>query len=287
MTNAQSILGNLGINSSTVNALPTEESEKLEQMEIRRANCGQWSVRIDATTGGWKKHLHTCGQWRDHFCERCFQRRKEEVYGILMQIDEDCDSPVAIRVTPDEAKVLTRRMRDAGVNYRRFPTENGDVVIFDMSEFEWYGETIQPGELDAGELANTPLRKRMSGRLGEKPPVVGGDGDKDDPGEVITIKVESIVATAGQGHTLSEAWKVAMEKTRNLDPEFDADLLQWACWVRMSAYREAIVEMGGTINYVCTMNESVSSNSYTGWVYNEEDDEELGEMDLLWLHGRV
>ena len=78
---------------------------------------------------------------------------------------------------------------------------------------------------------------------------------------------------------------MAMDKTRHLDPEFDVDLLQWACRKRMTAYREAIIEMGGTVHYVCLMNESVSSNSYTGWVYNEEDDEELDEMNHLWWQG--
>ena len=163
----QEMFKGFGISQATTTTLSTEESEREAQRELRRANCGQFSVRVSAATGGWKRHLHTCGQWRDRFCERCYQDRKEKVYGTLLRIEEECDSPVAIRVTPGEAKALTRKMRDAGVEYKRYPTESGDdVVIFDLSEYEWYGSTIPAGELDLDELTATPERKRMSGDNG-------------------------------------------------------------------------------------------------------------------------
>jgi len=280
------MLANLGISQSTVVTLDTEESERLTQMEMRRSHCGLFSVRVNPTTGGWKRHQHKCGQWRDHFCERCFQDRKDAVAGTLLRIEEGCTSPIAVRMMPSEAKVHTRAMRERGVEYKRYPVEDGsEIVIFDLDDYEYYGDTMATGEVDLDELTATPLHKRSSGHLGDAPPMIVSD-DEDGEDQVIAVKVETVIAYAGEGMRLSDAWKAAMEATRDLNPAFDRDEIEAACQMRMDAYREAILAGGGTIRYVCRMNDTVSFKSYRGWIYSELNDESLIDMDLFWMRGR-
>jgi len=173
----------------------------------------------------------------------------------------------------EDATRLTRQLRDKGAEYKRYPTEEGDVVLFDRALHNAGQEEIPLDDLDFEAMADTPEGRRFSGSLGNQPTPA-------EEGESISVRVELVIAEPGEGHTLAEAWEEAMRRTRELNPGFDKNELEDALSRRTQAYKAVLLEQGGIIHFTSTGHERVSSNSYIGWDYNELDDRELWKMDL-------
>jgi len=269
--------------------LPTEEEElaqELEQerqrMEAKRANCGKHGIRVRAKDGKWKRIKYHCGLWRDGFCPRCYTRRMTDMKERYLRAVGKCQEPKACIMDQDEATKFIRRLKDSDVEYDRYPTKEGDIVLFDSAtyrDFEY--DQVSLDDLDFDLIADSPGKRRYSGTLGTDETPVTSEKDSN----AISVKVDVVIAKPGEGHKLSEAWQEALEKTKDLDPDFDVDEIEIACKQRIGAYCNAILQQGGQILLKSKAIEVVSPNSLSwkgdselgnnqDWVLDLENDQE-------------
>ena len=278
---ADAILEKLDLKDAPTIVLPTEEDDlddEQKKLIARRANCGRHGIRVNPKNGKWKRVKYYCGLWRDGFCPKCYADRMAEIKERYLRARAKCKEPTAAIMSKDEAKKLTRRLRDNDAEYERYPTEQGDIVLFDAAAHEEEGLNIIPlDDLDFDAIVSTPKGRRFSGSL-------GADDSASTTAEVgddsISVKVDTVIAKAGEGHKLSEAWTQAVEETKDLNPSFDKDEIEKACRTRIRAYRKAVLAQGGEILLNGTAIEVVSSNSLSWKEDSELDDKHLWVIDL-------
>jgi len=234
-----------------------EELEREDRRRHRIEQCGQYNSRPNPSDGRFRTVVFNCGYWRE--CDKCFSRRVAEFEERYEAIQTT--TPV-IGVTEagseGEAKKMVRHLRHIKRQYWRIPVEGGGaVILYDATDGEVYpqAETV----LDWHVLAKTPEGTRYSGNLGKDPPEV------DDFSEKKIINVPQVMVRLPDGVSLEECYQEAMERTADLDPEFDEYDLSFACWVRTTTLKEVILELGGEILNESVAFIAVTDKSYKRW----------------------
>lgn len=265
-----------------ISVIPTiliddEEREKQEHRERHISFCGSIYQTIDPSSGGYRTYQVSCGYWR--YCPKCFQSRAEQFAAWGEQAQKQAGPYLRVaNLDKGTASKLIRKLGDKD-RYLRIPTSEDEVIVlFDVSGIggtERYtkGSLIDVDTLDWSELANTPEGSRYTGYLGRE--------KKEAPKEpYISITVPQFVVQDLDSKEISAAWKEASSYTDHLDPDYDEEDLEYACWLRMQTFRESIEERGGVIADETSRYVRVWEHLYKRWGNRDETTSEVeGEAE--------
>jgi len=227
------------------------ESER----KVRLERCGTFGFRIKPETGQLYRVSYECGLWRE--CPRCLAKRMNMIAERLGVAADETNELVGLKLTKAQAARFTRKLRDRDQLYLQCPGEDQDTILFDFAGADDLCELrdcLDLADLDFEALALTPNRRRLSGKLGLVP-------ESDE--ETESIQIEQIYAEAGD-KSLDLCVKEAVERTSHLAPTCIEEL-ELACKDRMQAYKDAVLESGGTILFTQLVNAKVLIDSQINW----------------------
>lgn len=209
--------------------LPTmEEQARIRAHRERIKHCGQTlALKPDPTNGLWKRVRYFCGYVRE--CPICRQRKADKIEREMLSGGTD-DLYVFVG-DEEETHLLCKAV--GTVNYRRFPMYDGRyTVVYRAAEYRG-GVPWDEAKLNLYDLVVAPEDKRITGKLGKRPPAA-----KD-----INVKLRSFIAP----DVSAKEWQDITQEVFKLTSHFKPDnplRLQLALDKRANLVEAKLRELG-------------------------------------------
>jgi hypothetical protein len=256
--------------SATSTTFPTDESLDLPSPEDNYSPCGTWHASGNPVTGKPVHYQMYCGKWRNKVCLTCFGRRVSGFRSDINRayLENNNEDFYVVMLDQSSATTLARRCTENNSEYRRFPTDLWDYIIF--QPFEGCPESdLDWRDLDWEYLANTPKGRRPSGKLGV-------EKEEDEMGEDYEVLEIATVEYKAEAGVVQEAWRKAIEQTKFANPA-NPEQAEEAMNERIDFFSFWLAELGGEIVKTFFRKVKVPTNSSIEWIYEET----LNEVDEL------
>ena len=192
---------------------PSEEDKK-KNHEKRMKMCGQWAVRFDPHTGGYKTYQYECGLYKE--CPRCKARREAKIKQEITEIV--ASHPVQFQKFEDK-KSADKFVRELSKeDYERYPIADGtEIIIYKVKKVTDSIEIYQlEDRIDFGVIASGAEGRNKSGSLVSS--IKSLSEDKEDDEEFTFVKITEVISNASEYHRQLAAIH-AIEQTSHLDPQ--------------------------------------------------------------------
>jgi hypothetical protein len=232
--------------------------------QLRLDLCGSSIWTTDPITARMKTYISSCKIWRE--CDECFDRRVnqfEERYRLANF--QTGDLRVLILDLEEDMRIIVRQLKRQQCLYWRIPIEGRIVLLFDGEKTDIIGQDELP---DFKILAQTPIGKRYTGKLGKKEKAEVPE-DKDDETITVTLlkfgKIEKLRPRAIQ-MAAEEANKIILRP-----PAFDVQDIEYMCGLVMEEFAKNIHAMGGIVRHKRRERVTVSKRAYLNTFKDRND----------------